>query len=213
MAKKTLLDFFDHRTTDLIAQDLLGRTLLYHSPKGTMGGLIVETEAYLGQQDTAAHAFKGHRSKANEPLYGLPGTIYIYQRHGQFCFDISAQAKDIPQGVLIRGIQPTIGIELMKQNRVRPTDIELTNGPGKLMQALGIHDTKMNLLQMDHAPLTIDLEQQRTPHQIVQGARIGVRKNGSWVDKPLRYYVAGNPYVSKMRKGEMNLETNGWCTD
>ncbi|WP_416353857.1 DNA-3-methyladenine glycosylase [Agrilactobacillus fermenti] len=210
MSVQQLIDFFDHRPTELIAQDLLGKTLLYHGPKGTVGGLIVETEAYLGQQDTAAHAYQGHRSKANEPLYGPPGTIYIYQRHSQYCFDIAAQAKDIPQGILIRGLEPTIGLAIMQQNRQRPNFYEITNGPGKLMQALGIQSTDMNNLQMDHAPLTIDLTTFKTPRAIESSARIGVRKNGTWVDKPLRFFVTGNPYVSKMRKREMQLETRGW---
>lgn len=210
MSDPLLIDFFDHRPTDTIAQDLLGKTLLYHGPSGTVGGLIVETEAYLGQRDTAAHAYQGHRSKANEPLYGVPGTIYIYQRHGQYCFDIATQPKDNPQGVLIRGLQPTIGLKQMQKNRPRPTPYELTNGPGKLMQALGIQDKTLNLLQMDEAPLTIDLAQQKRPEHIVDSARIGVRKNGSWVDKPLRFYVAGNPYVSKIRKRDMDLKTFGW---
>lgn len=210
MSTPLLIDFFDHRTTDIIAQDLLGKTLVYHGPQGTVGGLIVETEAYLGQDDTAAHAYQGHRSQANEPLYGVPGTIYIYQRHGQYCFDIAAQAKDIPQGVLIRALQPTLGVAQMQQNRPRPTPYELTNGPGKLMQALGIQSKAMNLLQMDQAPLTIDLTQAKQPQAIANSPRIGVRKNGSWVAKPLRYYVAGNPYVSKMRKRDMDLKTFGW---
>lgn len=210
MTKTLLLDYFDHRPTETMAQDLLGKTLLYHSPKGLVGGLIVETEAYLGQQDSAAHAFKGHRSKANEPLYGPPGTIYIYQRHGQFCFDIAVQAKDIPQGILIRGLEPTIGRDIMEQNRVRPTPYELTNGPGKLMQAFGIQDTTLNNQQMDQTPLTIDLDTYRIPQKIGSSARIGVRKNGAWVDKPLRYFVTGNPYCSKILKRDMDLNHFGW---
>ncbi|MFD1672446.1 DNA-3-methyladenine glycosylase [Agrilactobacillus yilanensis] len=205
-----LIDFFDHRPTPAIAQDLLGKTLLYHGPHGAVGGLIVETEAYLGQQDSAAHAYQGHRSRANEALYGTPGTIYIYQRHGQFCFDIATQAKDEPQGILIRSIEPTIGLTIMTQNRPRPKPYELTNGPGKLMQALGIQDTNLNLAHLDQAPLTIDLTTFKRPIQIQESPRIGVRKNGGWVAKPLRYFVAGNPYVSKMLKRDMALDSHGW---
>lgn len=200
-------DFFTGRPTQEIAQDLLGRPLLYRSPAGLVGGWIVETEAYLGQADNAAHAYQGHRSAANEALYGPPGTIYIYERRGLFMCDIAVQDAEVPQGVLLRGIQPVWGLDVMTKNREGRPVGELTNGPGKLFRAFGVRDKALNLHNLADAPLTILLgdEWQSRPRQIGSSARVGVR-TGGWHDRPYRFFVAGNQWVSKTPK-------RSWATD
>lgn len=204
-----LRKFFSDGTTDEIAKKLLGKLLVYHSVAGVMSGYITETEAYLGVKDTTAHAFAGKRTPSNEPLYGVPGTVYIYSIHSRLCLDIATQAKDIPEGILIRGIQPVQGIELMEQNRAKH-GFDLTNGPGKLMEALDITDKQMNLLEFGDTKLDIDLAHGKTPEKIISTGRIGVSTQGSWSEKPYRFIVAGNPYVSKVTKRDMNLTTYGW---
>lgn len=206
--------FFTNRPTPEIAQDLLGRLLIYHGPQGIVSGYIVETEAYLGQADSAAHAFKGRRTAFTEPLYGEPGTIYIYQLHMQYMFDIAVQDKDVPQGVLIRAIQPADGLGIMQDNR--PVDgVNITNGPGKLMQALGIQSKEMNMQSLETADITIALDDQlkKHPQEILESARIGVNANGATGQHPYRFYVAHNPYVSQMKKREMDTTTFGWDSD
>ncbi|WP_125607743.1 DNA-3-methyladenine glycosylase [Lapidilactobacillus bayanensis] len=200
--------FFTNRPTETIAQDLLGKLLIYNSPAGQVGGYIVEAEAYLGTTDPGAHAYQGKHGRANDPLYGEGGIIYIYAIRGFYAFDVVTQIVDQPEGVLIRGIQPLLGEDIMRQNRTRP-GFELSNGPGKLMQALNIHDTKMNYQHFADSPIKIIKDYCKTPQQIVHSPRIGVRTATSWQDH-YRYFVAGNPYVSKMRKREIDFDHYGW---
>ncbi|EHO52175.1 DNA-3-methyladenine glycosylase [Lentilactobacillus kisonensis F0435] len=183
--------------------------LTYDSPKGRVGGWIVEAEAYMGQKDSAAHAFKGRRTASNEPLYGPPGTVYIYSIHGRYLLDVAAQEKDVPQGILIRAIQPTIGEGIMLTNRKKP-GVSLTNGPGKLMEAFGIADKKMNFEIFGDGRLKIDKQQRKMPATIASSNRIGVANQGDWATKPLRYFVKGNPYVSGIRKRDVDQTHFGW---
>lgn len=200
--------FFTNRPTETIAQDLLGKLLVYNSPVGPVGGYIVETEAYLGKNDPGAHAYQGKHGKANDPLYGEAGIVYIYAIRGFYAFDVVTQPVNEPEGVLIRGLEPAIGEALMRQNRTRP-GFELSNGPGKLMQALNIHDTKMNYQHFADSPIKIVQDYSKTPKRIAESPRIGVRTAENWSDH-YRYFVQGNPYVSKLRKREIDFETFGW---
>ena len=109
--------FFTGRPTAQIAQDLLGRTLVFHGNDGNVGGLIVETEAYLGEQDSASHAYGGRRTNYTQSLYGNPGDIYIYQIRSHYCFDIVVQDAEEPQGILIRALEPTLNVEQKRANR------------------------------------------------------------------------------------------------
>ncbi|MCH5462403.1 DNA-3-methyladenine glycosylase [Lactobacillus sp. LC28-10] len=205
----TMAEFFSGRPTEMITRDLLGKLMRYESPKGLVSGYIVEAEAYLGAADSAAHAYEGRRTKANDALYGAPGNIYIYTSRGYYAFDIAVQSKGEPQGILIRGVEPKEGLGIMMANRPK-NGSELTNGPGKLMQAFGVSDLHWNNKMLDDSPFTVDLLDTREPSEILTSARIGVSKRGGQTNAPYRYYVAGNPYVSGMRKRDMNLETHGW---
>lgn len=201
--------FFSQAPTPEIAKQLLGHKLIYDGPAGRTGGLIVETEAYLGEKDTASHAYGGRRTGYTESLYGQAGTLYIYQIRSYICLDIVAQASETPHGILIRALEPTDNLTQMATNRGR-TGREISNGPGKLMQALGVVDRQMDGQGMAQAPLYIDLEPARVPQRIVTGPRIGMRKGASSSQWPLRFYVAGNPYVSHTRQRDADLTQHGW---
>lgn len=201
--------FFTNRPTTTIAKALLGTQLCYQSPNGLLGGLIVETEAYLGQNDTAAHAYRGRRSAFNEPLYHEPGTIYIYQLRGFYLFDIVTQAVGQPEGVLIRALEPTIGQAQMLINRPK-TGVLLTNGPGKLMAAFGIQDKYLNQFNIEQAPISIALTSRKIPKQIQATPRIGVNQQAANGKAPYRYFVAGNPYVSDLKKRAWDVPNHGW---
>ncbi|EEI19499.1 Putative 3-methyladenine DNA glycosylase [Lentilactobacillus hilgardii] len=201
--------FYASASTDKVAQEMLGMLLTYNSPKGVVGGWIVETEAYMGQKDSAAHAFKGRRTASNEPLYGPPGTVYIYSIHGRYLLDVAAQQKDIPQGVLIRAVEPFIGKGIMLKNRSK-SGFDLTNGPGKLMEAFGISDKKMNFEIFGDGNLDIHQNRKKIPKAIETSNRVGVSNQGDWASKPLRYFVKGNPFVSGIKKREMDLNDFGW---
>ncbi|RRK10717.1 DNA-3-methyladenine glycosylase [Lactiplantibacillus garii] len=200
--------FFDGRPTTEIAQALLGTTLLYRSNHGLIGGLIVETEAYLGTHDTAAHAYKGRRSKFTEPLYRAAGTLYIYQLRANLLFDIVTQPLNVPEGVLIRAIEPTYALDQMLTNRGK-SGVQVTNGPGKLAQALGIHDQTYNLVSIDDSPFEISLKDVRHPRQIKAVPRVGVNPDAASGQLPLRFIVAGNPYISDSRKRDWQSD-HGW---
>lgn len=205
--------YFEQADTTTLAKRLLGKQLFYRSAAGLLSGYIVETEAYLGQLDQAAHAFAGHRSAKNEALYHEAGTIYIYTIYGQFLLNLITQAEGVPQGILIRGLEPHHGLAQMQANRKRQlkSAFELTNGPGKLMKALGIQDLTLNLASFETSALTLDLKAAKQPQEIAAAPRIGINKNkGDWERAPLRFYVAHNPYVSKMPKRQMDLTHYGW---
>ncbi|MGM9907399.1 DNA-3-methyladenine glycosylase [Limosilactobacillus sp.] len=201
--------FFTGRPTTAIARDLLGKLVVYDGPDGMTGGYIVETEAYLGEDDSASHAYNGRRTGYSESLYGQPGDIYLYQIRGHYCFDIVVQDRDEPQGILLRGIEPAIGADLMAAHR-KMTGVNVTNGPGKLVQALGIHSRELDGQPMETSPLRVDLDRYKIPREIITTPRIGVSMRGKDGAKPWRFFVAGNPYVSGMRKRMMDRQEHGW---
>jgi DNA-3-methyladenine glycosylase len=205
----TTNDFFQTGSTIQIAKEMLGHKLTYHSEQGLLSGIIVETEAYLGPDDMAAHSYGGRHSEANDPLYQQGGTIYIYSIHSWLDMDISIQKKGLPNGVLIRGIEPIDGKDIMDLNR-KKTDFDTTNGPAKWIRAFGIMDKELSGTMLNSANFQFELKKSKTPANILETPRIGVPNKGEWTDKKMRFIVDGNPYVSKMYKRDMNLETYGW---
>ena len=170
--------FFTGRPTEEIARSLLGKLITYTSVDGSKtGGLIVETEAYLGENDSASHAYNGRRTNYSESLYGNPGNIYLYQIRGHYCFDVVVQDAEEPQGVLIRGLAPTVNQKQMTINRGM-SGFNLSNGPAKLVQALGIHSRELDGHPLETSPLTIELTAGRKPRKITTTSRIGVNLKG-----------------------------------
>ncbi|XIF20027.1 MAG: DNA-3-methyladenine glycosylase [Acetilactobacillus jinshanensis] len=205
--KQKLDQFFAHRSPATIAKDLIGRKMFYHGPQGTLAGYIVEDEAYGGADDSTSYAYQNHVTKSSRPLYGDPGTMYIYKIHAREVFGIVDQPKGQPSGIMIRAIDPVQGKYFMARNR-KQRGVNLTNGPAKLMQALGITNDRYSLTLCNNGPLGIDLDHKRPARQIVRSARVGVSAGPNQMD-PLRFYVQGNPYVSKMRKRDW-LPNHGW---
>ncbi|MDV7693645.1 DNA-3-methyladenine glycosylase [Pediococcus parvulus] len=192
-----------------IAKKLLGKKICFETELGMLSAYIVEDEAYIGPKDQAAHAFQGHRTPKNEPLYHEAGTIYIYQMRTQLLLNLITKKVDDPQGVLIRAVQPAEGLSQFRKNRKVQQPFELTSGPGKLMQAFGIPKS-LKGTRLNEGSLSLDLEDFKTATHIIQSGRIGVPNKGVWTSEPLRYFVAGNPYVSKMRKRDIEFKTYGW---
>ena len=196
--------FFTNRSTAAIAQDLLGRRLSFDIGKEILSGTIVETEAYVGVKDRAAHSFNGRRSQANEGLYRAGGTLYIYSQRQYFFFDVATQQENEPEGVLIRAIEPETGIETMIKNRHGKNGTLLTNGPGKMMQAFGITSRKWDLHPLQDSPFDIDLNHKKKIEKIIALPRVGVSQaDPKWAKKELRFIVSGNPYVSDIKKKDI----------
>jgi DNA-3-methyladenine glycosylase len=176
-----------------VAKSLLGYTLVHESEAGITAGIIVETEAYL-TDDPACHAYR-RKSLRNAPMFGEAGTIYVYQIYGMhFCVNISTNKKDIGEAVLIRALQPTEGIVLMQERRRTDNLKNLCSGPGKLVQAMGIHKAmnEWNIKDSDLKIISPDI--QLSENQIITTTRIGITQGA---DLPYRYYLKDNIFVSK----------------
>jgi DNA-3-methyladenine glycosylase len=191
-------EFYTRANVVTVARDLLGKLLVVPADNGKrVSGTIVEVEAYRGPHDRAAHSYGGRRTKRTEPMYGIGGTAYVFFVYGMYNqFNVVTNARDAPHAVLIRAVEPVEGIELMRKRRHGQSDHNLTNGPGKLCIAMGI-DRKL-----DAADLLGDsvwLEQGRTiPHsQIASGPRIGIDYAAEWRDKPWRFWLRDNSFVSR----------------
>ena len=202
-----MIDFINDSTTEN-AKKLLGKKLLIKHDDGLVGGYIVEVEAYLGTVDMAAHSYNGRRTPKVESLYKEGGTIYVYTMHGHNMINLVMQKEGVPEGVLIRGLEPTDGIEFMQANRAAE-DYNLTNGPGKLTKALGI-TRKFNGTTLNNGLIRLDELGERIPKKISSSPRIGIPNKGIWSDELLRFYVEGNPYVSGMPKRQMKKSHTTW---
>lgn len=200
----------EQSSTADIAQKLLGYTLVHQSPAGTTAGLIVETEAYLGVRDAACHSYGGKATPRLEAMYGPPGHFYIYQMRGLRLLNVITQPAGDPQGVLIRAIEPIAGLDLMAARRPGQSGANLTNGPGKMTQAMGIEMSAYGT-SITVPPLFIDFSQQRQPAVVAASPRIGIPNKGHWTTAPLRFTVAGNPFVSQF-KGPADAH-HGWRVD
>ncbi|MDP4105011.1 MAG: DNA-3-methyladenine glycosylase [Bacillota bacterium] len=191
-----LTSFFQMSTIDL-AQSLLGCVLVKETPEGMAAGYIVETEAYMGPIDRAAHSYQNRRTKRTEIMFAEAGHVYTYQMHTHCLINVVSAGIDEPEAVLIRALEPLFGIELMTARRGMTTQRNLTNGPGKLTKALGITMSDYGRVFWE-PPLFIS--KGITPASISQGKRIGIENTGEAKDYPWRFWVSGNPYVSRHQK-------------
>jgi len=195
---------FYQRDPVTLAKALLGQHLVRVADGRRLVGRIVEVEAYLGIEDRAAHTFGGRRTPRNQAMWGPAGHAYVYFTYGMhYCMNVVAQGVDRPTAVLIRALEPIDGIDIMRNHRagkiaadrLKPTD--LCSGPAKLTQALAI------TRELDGADLVLgdDLFIERgrrvLPSRIALARRVGVDYAGEWAARPLRFYEADNPHVSR----------------
>lgn len=186
------LNFFE-RDTEIVAKELLGKWLIFDGPAGPVGGVIVETEAYLGLRDPACHSARGC-TRRNKVMFGPAGKIYIYLIYGiYYCLNVTTAALDRPEAVLFRAIEPRLGIEYMQRQRNKLKLQDLCSGPGKLMQALGL-DNSLNGSSAIDGPIGFYQEKTEPVFEIVESTRVGISQAKDW---PLRFYIKGNQYISK----------------
>lgn len=195
---------FYSRDTITVAKELLGKVLVHNYNGQLLKGKIVETEAYLGLKDKAAHSYGGRKTKRVEVMYGPAGIAYVYFIYGMYyCFNIVTQEEGIPEAVLIRGIEPIENIDLMAINRFNKPYKELTkyqkknltNGPGKLCMALNITKEVHNGLDLCGDILYLE-EGNGENFNIIETTRIGIDYAEEAKYFPYRFYIEGNPYVS-----------------
>lgn len=203
------IQFFNTESTEAIAKFLLGMYIEHQTSAGILGGYIVDTEAYLGPEDEAAHSFGLKNTPRLQAMYDKPGTIYLYTMHTHLILNIVTQPVGQPQGVMIRAIEPVTGLATMERNRKGKKGIELSNGPGKLVAALGISSSSYGD-SIFTSNLRIVPEKRRYPQKIIAMPRIGIPNKGIWTERLLRFVVAGNPYISKQKKSTMDTILLGW---
>jgi DNA-3-methyladenine glycosylase len=192
--------FYD-RPTLTVARELLGKVLVHRAPGGVAAGTIVETEAYIGEDDPACHAAPGPTAR-NAPLYGPPGFAYVYLNYGiHYLVNAVTESEGRPAAVLIRALQPLEGIRLMRRRRAPDgrhiDDADLCRGPGNLTKALGISGSD-NWLDLTSSRLFIE-DRGLRPDAVSFGPRIGIRVA---VDRPWRCWIAGNVSVSGPRSAQ-----------
>jgi DNA-3-methyladenine glycosylase len=204
-----LIEYFHNHKTEDIAKYLLGMYLEHQTETGLLAGYIVDAEAYLGPDDEAAHSFGMRDTPRLRAMYDIPGTIYLYTMHTHLILNMVTGDKGHPQGVMIRGIQPVEGLEDMSRRRGGKTGADISNGPGKLVAALGI-GRELYGQSIFNSSLHVVPEKRKYPKKILALPRIGIPNKGIWTDMPLRYAVAGNPYISLQRKSEIDKKSFGW---
>jgi len=193
-------DFYARADTLCVARELLGKRLVVPSETGArVSGRIVETEAYLGAEDRAAHSFGGRRTRRTETMFGVGGTAYVFFVYGMHHqFNVVTGPEGLPHAVLVRAVEPSEGTELMRERRPVSKERELTSGPGKLCRALAID------LSFDGEDLTtgtrVWLEEagvEFKSDEIASGPRIGVAYAAEDALKPWRFWVKDNAFVSR----------------
>ena len=188
-------DFFDRPCKDL-AKALLGCVVVRVCGGDECRGMVVETEAYLGGEDKAAHSYNGHRTKRNEAMYMDPGTAYVYSVYGMHCC-LNVSSRGEGAAVLLRALEPMGGLEGMRERRKAvKREKDLCNGPAKLCQALAINKScdKLDLvscqeLWLEHGAGNVG--------EMASRERVGVEYAGEWASKPLRFYLQDSQCVSK----------------
>lgn len=200
--KKLNREFYN-RDSIAVAKELLGKVLVYESGGQKISAKIVETEAYMGIEDKAAHSYGGRRTPRVEVMYGNPGFAYIFLIYGiHCCFNIVANEAENPQAVLIRAAEPLEGMEHMAQSRFGKSYEQLTksqrkgltNGPGKLCGALSI-DRSVNGEDLCGNKLYLE-EGEGEEFTIVTTKRVGIDYAEEARDYPWRFYIKDNEYVS-----------------
>lgn len=193
--------FYDRPTLD-VARDLIGKVLIHETRRGLASGIIVEAEAYIGENDPACHAAPGPTTR-NAPLYGPPGIAYVYLNYGiHYLVNAVTEAEGWPAAVLIRALEPKDGIPLMRRRRAssgvkRPVEFdvhELCRGPGNLTKALGI-DLKHNLLDLTGSSLRIE-DQKDPKRRVTWSRRIGINVG---IEREWRVTAVDSPALSGRR--------------
>lgn len=186
-----------------LARALLGQRLVRVLDDGTrLAGRIIETEAYLGVEDRAAHSYGGRRTDRNAAMWGPAGHAYVYFIYGlHHCMNVVAEGPGRPSAVLVRALEPLEGLEAMRVFRAgkvpagRLRDTDLCSGPAKLARALRLDRSLDGTDLVNSEVLFIESGRAPPPDRISTGPRVGVAYAGEWADKPLRFWLADHPHL------------------
>ena len=185
---------FYARGPRVLARALLGRVLVHDDPRaGRLAGLIAETEAYAGADDPASHAYRGETPR-NRVMFGPPGVAYVYLTYGMHhCFNVVCGAVGQPSAVLVRALEPLLGLAAMRRRRAGVEGARVARGPGSLARAMGL-DLRLDGADLTRGPLWIaDLPPRRLGRRIGRGPRVGITRAATF---PWRYWLIGSAAVS-----------------
>ncbi len=188
---KVPLEYYLNEDALFLGRDLIGKCLMTHFDGILTGGIIIETESYLGIEDQACHAYNRRRTKRNEIMYAEGGHAYVFRCYGiHALFNIVTNRKDHPHAILIRAIKPIVGIEtmLIRRNKTK-RDRTLSGGPGTLTQALGINVIHNGISLVGNEIWLEDLNIDIDPSLIQCSPRIGIDYAGEDAHKPWRFFV------------------------
>jgi DNA-3-methyladenine glycosylase len=191
-------DFYTRADTLRVARELLGKRLVVPSEAGErVSGRVVETEAYLGAGDRAAHSYGGRRTRRTETMFGTGGRAYVFFVYGMHHqFNVVTGPEGLPTAVLVRAVEPEEGIEIMRESRAVSKERELTSGPGKLCKALAI-DRSFDGEDMTKSTRVWLEDAGAGPEEIAAGPRIGIAYAEEYALKPWRFWIKGNVFVSR----------------
>lgn len=202
---KRLTRRFFRRDPETLARALLGQVLVRRLPnRKQLSGRIVEVEAYLGMEDKAAHSYGGRRTERKASMWLDGGHAYVYFTYGMhFCINVVSDGAEVPTACLIRALEPVEGLDEMRRRRSRKLpaarlkDTDLCSGPAKLTQALGI-DRKLDGVDLVTSEQVFLVRGRSVQDARVEVApRVGIAYAKEWASKPLRFFVRGNPHVSR----------------
>ena len=184
---------FYTRDTLTVAKELLGKHLVRRVGNGELVGRIVEVEAYGGGDDPASHAYRGVTARSRL-MFGEGGFAYVYFTYGKhYCFNVVTGREGVAGAVLVRALEPLSGIEIMRRNRGMKSVRDLTNGPGKLTEAMGITREQNGVDLTKRGELFLCRARVVEGFEVVVGRRVGIRVG---VEKPWRFYIKNNKFVS-----------------
>jgi DNA-3-methyladenine glycosylase len=189
---------FYRRDALTVAKELLGKVIVRQLDRTQITARIVETEAYIGPEDKACHAYQNKKTKRTKPMFKPGGFTYVYLIYGMYyCFNIVTGEAEKPEAILIRAVEPISGLDVIKQNRDIKSNrlVDLTNGPGKLCQGLEI-DKELNEIRLtDNDSLSV-IEAGEQDYDIVSAPRINIDYAEEYKDKKWRFYLADSSFVS-----------------
>lgn len=192
---------FFARDATIVARELLGQLLVFETEGDRIAGKVVETEAYQGWDDQASHASRGKTARTSV-MFGPVGHAYLYFIYGRYwLLNVVARREDVNYGgaVLIRAFEPLEGLPLIESRRKGVKGPALTNGPARLTMALGL-DGRWNGIDLCQADSALHFEKKTPtdPMLITEAPRIGINVSEPWQSMPWRYYITGNPFVSRI---------------
>ena len=188
--------FFERPVLE-IAKDLIGHLIVHERPTGLVIARIVETEAYHGPEDQAAHSFNNRRTKRTAVMFDEPGAVYTYQMHTHTLMNVVCGPVGTPHAVLIRAGEPVEGLDFMREQRGEHLAMkDWTNGPGKLTKALGI---TMDYYGHHWTNSPLYIAEAAAVGEIAVSPRVGISNAGDAVSYPWRFYEKDNAFVSKFR--------------